>query len=206
MPDKFQGMNICGLKLIIEKSTPVCTICACTEKLPWHQRLGHPCDKHPCCAHKHVTGIPKFDRQTTALDNQCHTCIQAKQTKVPAGPHLTQVATQPHQRLSIDFCFTVVSSSNFARWKECEGINGETCWMIATNHFTGMGTLASPRDLCHSGCRTFSAIVIHPAQTSVCIWTKAENFSTILKCRISSPRRGTPSIPQAQKLSPERSC
>ena len=92
MPNKFKGINVCGLKLVINKSMPVCAIWACTEKPPWHQWLGHPCDECLCNAHEHMTGAPKFDCQTAALD-QCPTCIQAKQTEVPAGPHLTHVVT-----------------------------------------------------------------------------------------------------------------
>ena len=47
MPEKLQGINLCRLKLIIIiKLAPVFAIHACAEKLLWHQRLGHPCDKH----------------------------------------------------------------------------------------------------------------------------------------------------------------
>ena len=60
-----------------------------------------------------------------------------------------------------------------------------------------METLGSPTALCFNGCCTFSVNTICPTQMSVRIWTEAENFSTTLKCRISSPRRGTPSVPKA---------
>ena len=126
MPDKFQGINLWGLKLVIDKSIPVYAIRSRTEKLLWHQRLGHPCDEYLYNAHKYITGVPKFDRQTSVLD-QCPTCIQAKQTKVPARPHSTRVATQPYQGLSIDFCFTGTSSKDSNRRKDYKGINGETC-------------------------------------------------------------------------------
>ena len=88
-------------------------------------------------AHKHITCVPKFDRQTKAHD-QCPTCIQMKQTKTPAGPDSTCVATQLHQDLSINFCFTDVLSKNSNHCKDFEGVNGKTCWILATDHSTGM--------------------------------------------------------------------
>ena len=136
-PDLFANINLKGLNRIIEKTIPIYAIKARTEKLLWHQRLGHPCDEYLYNAHKFITGVPKFDRQTTVLD-QCPTCIRAKQTKTPAGPHSTRVALQPYQGLSIDFCFTGTSSDNSSRRIEYEGINGETCWILVTDHFTGM--------------------------------------------------------------------
>jgi len=44
----------------IQSNTPVPTIEAATERLLWHQRLGHPSD---CClfnAHRHADGVPRF--------------------------------------------------------------------------------------------------------------------------------------------------
>ena len=137
IPQMFQGVNIRRLKRIVDKTIPIYAIKAKTEKLLWHQRLGHPCNKYLYNAHKFITGVPKFDCQTPVLD-QCPTCIQAKQTKVPGGPHSTHVATQPYQGLSINFCFTGTSSKDSARKSDYKGINREMCWILVTDHFTGM--------------------------------------------------------------------
>ena len=66
------------------------------------------------------------------------TCIQAKQTKQSPGKHSTRVATQPYQGLSVDFSFSGIKSSNSERRKDYEGINGETAWILISDHFTGM--------------------------------------------------------------------
>ena len=100
IPQMFKNVNLCGLKHVINKSIPVYAIKAKTKKLLWHQHLGHPCDEYLYNAHKFIDGVPKFDKQTPILD-QCPTCIQAKQSKVPTGPHSTRTATQPYQGLSI---------------------------------------------------------------------------------------------------------
>ena len=66
----------------------------------------------------------------------CPTCVQAKQKKEPAGPNATMVATQPYQGLSIDFSFSGSRSSDSDRTKDYVGINGETCWILVTDHFS----------------------------------------------------------------------
>jgi hypothetical protein len=122
---------------IVDHHIPVHAIKSRTEKLLWHQRLGHPCDRYLYDAHKSIIGIPQFKRETEIL-NQCPTCIQAKQTKSPAGPHSTRKATRPYQGLSIDFSFSGMTSADEDRRNEYEGINGETSWILVTDHFTGM--------------------------------------------------------------------
>ena len=42
------------------------------------------------------------------------------------------------QGLSIDFAFAGVQSKNKQRRQDYVGINGETCWILITDHFTGM--------------------------------------------------------------------
>ena len=113
---------------ITPHSAPIQAIKARTEKLLWHQRLGHPCDAYLYDAHKHIQGVPKFSKITTVLD-QCPTCIQSKQTKAAPGHNSTQVATQPYQGLSIDFSFSGMKSKNNDRRSNFEGINGETAWI-----------------------------------------------------------------------------
>jgi hypothetical protein len=122
---------------IFDDNIPVNHIKATTEKLLWHQRLGHPCDKYLYAAHKSIIGVPKFKQETEVL-NQCPTCIRAKQSKQPPGRHSTRVAMQPYQGLSIDFSFSGVQSADDSRRIDYEGLNGETSWILITDHFTGM--------------------------------------------------------------------
>ena len=61
VPNKLNGIQLHGLKLLMDKAIPIYAIRSCTEKLLWHQRLGHPCDEYLYNAHKFITGVPKFD-------------------------------------------------------------------------------------------------------------------------------------------------
>ena len=95
----------------IQKNTPVDSIKTSTERLLWHQRLCHPSDYYLYNAHKHVDGVPRFAHMDRVLDI-CPTCVRSKQTKEPAGPNTTRVATEPYQGLSIDFSFSGTRSKN----------------------------------------------------------------------------------------------
>ena len=121
----------------IQANTPVNKIQAATERWLWHQRLGHPSDYYLYNAHKHIDGVPEFKHMTSVLD-QCPTCIAAKQSKNPAGPNSTRVATMPYQGLSVDFGFAGVRSKNKDRQKDYVGHNGETAWILISDHFTRM--------------------------------------------------------------------
>ena len=134
---------------------PIAAIKNCTTRMLWHQRLGHPCDQYLYNAHKAIDGVPKFASKPRVLTT-CPTCIQAKHTKSPAGPHSTHVATQPYQGLSIDFSFSGTTSADDDRRKDFEGLNKEIAWILITDHFTGMKhgdtrqSKASPIEwLCH---------------------------------------------------------
>ena len=119
----------------IQKNTPVASIKAETERLLWHQRLGHPSDYYLYNAHKHIKGVPRFAHEHPILD-KCPTCIQAKQTKESAGPNTTRTATVPYQGLSIDFSFSGVKSKDPKRAKDYIGLHGETCWISVYDHFS----------------------------------------------------------------------
>jgi len=90
----------------IQSNAPVSTIKAATERLLWHQRLGHPSDYYLFNAHRHADGVPRFAHMDRVLDI-CPTCIRSKQTKNAAGGNTTRTAEQPYQGLSIDFSFSV---------------------------------------------------------------------------------------------------
>ena len=119
----------------IQKFTPVNTIKRDTQRLLWHQRLGHPSDYYLYHAHKHVKGVPAFAHEHPILDN-CPTCIQSKQTKEPAGHNSTRTAIHPYQGLSIDFSFSGVKSKDEARTADYLGLNGETSWILVSDHVT----------------------------------------------------------------------
>ena len=84
---------------------------AATERLLWHQRLGHPSDYYLFNAHRHADGIPRFPHMDCVL-NICPTCICSKQIKNAAGGNTTRTAEQPYQGLSIDFSFSGTRSKN----------------------------------------------------------------------------------------------
>ena len=119
----------------IQQNTPVASIQAETERLLWHQRLGHPSDYYLYNAHKHVKGVPQFVHEHPILD-KCPTCIQAKQTKEHAGHDTTRTATVPYQGLSIDFSFAGVASKNQDREADFVGLNGEKAWILVADHFS----------------------------------------------------------------------
>ena len=94
-------MNMHGLPFheYIQQNTPVSSIQTETERLLWHQRLGHPSDYYLFNAHKYVKDVPQMNHQHAVLEKcpTCiqakQTCIQAKQTKEPAGSNSTRTAT-----------------------------------------------------------------------------------------------------------------
>jgi len=99
----------------IQANTPVSTIKAATERLLWHQRLGHPSDYYLFNAHRHADGVPRFPHMDRVLDI-CPTCICSKQTKNATGGNTTRIAEQPYQGLSVDFSFSSTCSKNTFNW------------------------------------------------------------------------------------------
>ena len=118
----------------IQDLTPVRSICKLTERLLWHQRLGHPSDSYLYTAHKYIDGVPKFKHQDPVLE-QCPTCIRSEQPKTP-GRSTTMKATRPFQGWSCDMAFSGMVSKNDRR-KDYVGLHGETCWILFKDHFTG---------------------------------------------------------------------
>ena len=119
----------------IQENTPLSAIWANTKRMLWHQRLGHPSDYYLFNAHKYVNGVPQFKHEDPIFD-KCHTCIRAKQTKEAAGHHSIRQATTPYQGLSIDFSFSGTRSKDKARQEDFVGINGETSWILVSDHFS----------------------------------------------------------------------
>ena len=57
----------------IQDATPILAIRASTERMLWHQRLGHPSDYYLYTAHKFIDGVPKFKHNDSILE-WCPTC------------------------------------------------------------------------------------------------------------------------------------
>jgi len=89
----------------IQSNTPASAIKAATERLLWHQRLGHPSNCYLFNAHRHADGVPQFPHMDRVRDI-CPTCVCSKQTKNAAGGNTARTAEQPYQGLSIDFSFS----------------------------------------------------------------------------------------------------
>jgi hypothetical protein len=132
LPDDFSALPF---QQWSHATVPVHAIKAATERLLWHQRLGHPSDHYLYTAHKFVDGVPQFKHSDPVLD-RCPVCIQSKQTKSAAGPNTTRTATRPYQGLSIDFSFSGTRSKDTTRNQLFEGLNGETSWILISDHFS----------------------------------------------------------------------
>ena len=64
-------------------------------------------------------------------------CLESKLRKSPPGKNSTMRATQCNQGLSIDFGFMVQKSRDSARQNSLVGLNGETCYVLLTDHVSG---------------------------------------------------------------------
>ncbi len=101
----------------------------------WHQRLGHLNFRRLLEMHRSVKGMPKFTL-STELEG-CPICLAAKLRKAPKGTETTMRATTCNQGLSIDFGFMVQKSRDSTRHNTLVGHNGETCYVLLTDHFSG---------------------------------------------------------------------
>lgn len=107
-----------------------------SERLLWHQRLGHCSDNYLYNAHNHILGVPSFKHHDPVLE-QCPTCLAAKMKKRAPGHASTMKATTPWQGLSIDFAFTGQASKDKSRAAAYKGFNGETSFVLVKDHYTG---------------------------------------------------------------------
>ena len=137
MDTRVTAIESTPFRSLLLKSIPFNTIRIETERILWHQRLGHPCDEYLYSAHKFIDSVPKFKRRSDVL-SKCSTCVKAKMTKKPPGPNSTKRAIHHGQGLSVDFSFSGVKSKNKGCRKDFVGFNGETCWVLITDHHTGM--------------------------------------------------------------------
>ena len=102
----------------------------------WHQRLGHIRSRHVSQMHRHAIGVPKV--QIASELDTCPICSQAKLQKAARGQDSTKHATQAGQGIGVDFGFLVQSSSADSKRVQClQGLNGEVCYCLITDHYSG---------------------------------------------------------------------
>jgi hypothetical protein len=101
----------------------------------WHQRLGHINFRRLSEMHRFVKGMPQF-QIPTELEG-CPICLAAKLRKAPKGTETTMRATTCNQGLSIDFGFMVQKSRDSIRHNTPVGLDGKTCYVLLTDHFSG---------------------------------------------------------------------
>ena len=101
----------------------------------WHQRLGHLNFRQLSELHKHTRGMPALTLPNTIDD--CAVCMASKLRKTPRGHTNSMTATQCLQGLGIDFAFMVQKSADSKRFDNVVGHNGETCYVLITDHFSG---------------------------------------------------------------------
>jgi hypothetical protein len=85
--------------------------------------------------HRYVKGMPEFSVPNEL--ESCPICLAAKLHKQPAGTASTMRSTVCNQGISIDFGFMVQRSRDTKRQHNLVGLNGETCYALITDHFSG---------------------------------------------------------------------
>lgn len=116
---------------------PIMSIQRNVEKTLWHMRLVPPSDSYLFNGHKWIKGVPKFERDINVLF-ACSTCMQAKLKREAAGQNSTRTAIIYHQGISLDFGFSGTKSKDSDRRKDYVGFNSETCWVLISDHTSGM--------------------------------------------------------------------
>jgi hypothetical protein len=103
----------------------------------WHQRFGHIHARRLAQAHQFALGVPAIPKPGP-LDT-CRNCAKAKLHKAARSVADSRRATQCYQGISVDFGFIVQNSSaDSSRVKRLRGLNGETCYCLIVDHFSGM--------------------------------------------------------------------
>ena len=104
-------------------------------RMLWHQQLGHLNFRRLSTMHRLVKGMPEFTLPI-ALE-ECPVCLSTKLRKQPSGTASTMKSTECNQGISIDFGFKVQNSTNSERRHNLIGTNGETCYAMITDHYSG---------------------------------------------------------------------
>jgi Reverse transcriptase (RNA-dependent DNA polymerase) len=104
-------------------------------RILWHHRLGHLNSRRASDFHRFAIGVPALPIADELAG--CPVCAEAKLTKSPRSTDDSRRATQCFQGLSIDFGFIVQQSSDTDRYHRYLGLNGESCYVLITDHFSG---------------------------------------------------------------------
>jgi hypothetical protein len=106
-----------------------------TLRILWHQRLGHANSRRISNAHKTIKGVPKVPFASDI--DKCPICLSMKMRRKARGHDTTRSATTCFQGLSIDFAFIVQQSKDSERLEEYTGLQGQTCYVLVADHFSG---------------------------------------------------------------------
>jgi hypothetical protein len=130
-PSETSGINA----LPEPEGNIVAHLSAAAKRVLRHQRLGHVHHRKLAEQHKHVKGIPKIAMPSDI--DVYPTCVMSKIRRADRGSHDTrQDATIAGQRISMDWGFTCQRSKNIERYERLSGLNGETAYLIITDHKT----------------------------------------------------------------------
>jgi hypothetical protein len=102
----------------------------------WHHRLGHLHSRRMNTLQKHVLGLPELPIADAELC-PCPICAQEKLTKHARGKADSRRATECNQGISIDVGFIVQTSKDSERLQRLLGHNGESCYVLITDHKSG---------------------------------------------------------------------
>ncbi len=120
---------------VVEQSFAVNALGRSALRMLWHQRLGHLNFRRLSELHKHTRGMPALSLPDTI--DECAVCMSSKLRKTSRGHANTMTTTECLQGLGIDFAFMVQKSADPKRFDNLVGHNGETCYVLITDHFSG---------------------------------------------------------------------
>lgn len=131
----------CSVPPSTNKSTIISALTQDQLRVLWHQRLGHMHSRRVATAYKYASGIPKVPIASEL--ESCPVCIRSKLRKAARSKESSRHADRCNQGISIDFGFIVQdskkseSSSSSSRRLRLQGLHGETCYCLITDHYSG---------------------------------------------------------------------
>jgi hypothetical protein len=105
------------------------------QRVLWHNRLGHLHSRRVADLYKCTEGIPKIDLASDI--DKCPTCMIAKARRTAQSTDDSRRATICNQGISVDFGFIIHQSDNSKRYNRYQGLNGETCYILIADHYSG---------------------------------------------------------------------
>jgi Reverse transcriptase (RNA-dependent DNA polymerase) len=105
------------------------------QRVLWHNRLGHLHSRRVADLYKCTEGVPKIDLASDI--DKCPTCMIAKARRTAQSTSDSRHATVCNQGISVDFGFIIQQSDNSKRYNRYQGLNGETCYILIADHFSG---------------------------------------------------------------------